>query len=43
MSEKLKSKYQDILKERDTLSNENKRIRHDYDTYVRQSDQVKRT
>lgn len=40
MSEKLKSKYHEVLRERDNLINENKRIRHDYDTFVKQTDQV---
>ena len=40
MSEKLKNKYQDILKERDSLLYENKRVRHDFDTYVKDNDQV---
>lgn len=41
MAEKLRNKYMDVLKERDNLLNENKRVRHDYDLYVKQNDQVK--
>ena len=39
MSEKLRSKYQDALKERDALLYETKRIRGDYDSYVKDTDQ----
>ena len=40
MAEKLRNKYQEILKERDLCSYESKRIRHDFDLYVKESDQV---
>jgi hypothetical protein len=40
MSEKLRNKYQDALKERDMLAYEQKRIRHDYELYVQENDQV---
>ena len=40
MAEKLRNKYMDALRERDNLSNENKRVRHDYEQYVQQNDQV---
>ena len=40
MSEKLRTKYLDALKERDVALYEQKRIRHDYDAYVKQNDQV---
>ena len=42
MSEKLKNKYQEILKERDSLLYENKRVRHDSDTYVKENYQVRK-
>ena len=41
MAENLRNKYMDVLKERDSLLNESKRIRHDYDLYVKENDQVK--
>ncbi len=41
MAEKLRNKYQDIEKERDSLSSELKRVRHDYDSYVKENDQVR--
>ena len=40
MSERLRNKYMEVLKERDVLLYDNKRIRHDYELYVRQNDQV---
>ncbi len=40
MAEKLRSRYLDVLKERDVSLQETKRIRHDYDLYVKQNDQV---
>ena len=40
MSEKLRTKYLDALKERDVALYEQKRVRHDYDAYVKQNDQV---
>jgi hypothetical protein len=40
MAETLRNKYMEVLKERDVLLMENKRVRHDYDTYVKQNDQV---
>ena len=42
MADKLRNKYMDIMKERDLLLNELKRVRHDYDLYVKQNDQVKK-
>ena len=41
MAEKLRSRYLDVLKERDVSLQETKRIRHDYDLYVKQNDQVR--
>ncbi|CAF0876579.1 unnamed protein product [Brachionus calyciflorus] len=41
MAETLRNKYLDVLKERDILLQENKRVRHDYDLYVKQNDQDK--
>jgi hypothetical protein len=41
MAEKLRSRYLDVLKERDVSLQETKRIRHDYELYVKQNDQVK--
>ena len=40
MMEKLRNLYREVLIERDNLAHENKRIRHDYDVYVKQNDQV---
>lgn len=40
MAEKLRNKYSEILKERNFTLNELKRVRHDYDYYVKQTDQV---
>jgi hypothetical protein len=40
MAEKFRNKYLDVQKERDTLSSELKRVRHDYDLYVKENDQV---
>lgn len=40
MADKMRNRYLDVLRERDNLLNENKRIRHDYDQYVKQNDQV---
>ena len=40
MAEKLRTRYLDVLKERDLSLQEQKRIRHDYDLYVKQNDQV---
>jgi hypothetical protein len=40
MTEKLRSKLMEALKERDLSLNETKRIRYDYDLYVKQNDQV---
>ncbi len=40
MADKLKTKYMEVLKERDVLLHDNKRVRHDYDMYVKQNDQV---
>lgn len=40
MAEKLRNKYSEVLKERDLAVSEAKRIRHDYELYVRQNDQV---
>jgi hypothetical protein len=40
MAEKLRNKYQEIQKERDSLRGELKRVRHDYDLYVKENDQV---
>ena len=40
MAEKLRTRYMDVLKERDATLHESKRIRHDYDSYVKQNDQV---
>ena len=41
MVDKLKIKYQQVLKERDISIYESKRIRHDYDIYVKENDQDK--
>jgi hypothetical protein len=41
VTEKLRIQYQEVLKERDILLLEIKRIRHDYDLYVKQNDQDK--
>lgn len=41
MAEKLRQKYMDALIERDRALNESNRIRHDYDSYVKQYDQVR--
>lgn len=38
--EKLRNQYREVLIERDNLAHENKRVRHDYDVYVKQNDQV---
>ena len=40
MSEKLKNKYMEALKEKDIVLLDLKRVRHDYDLYVKQNDQV---
>jgi hypothetical protein len=40
MAEKLRNKYQEALKERDMSFYEAKRIRHDFDSYVHDNDQV---
>lgn len=40
MAEKLRNKYQEALKERDMSLYEVKRIRHDFDSYVQENDQV---
>ena len=40
MADKLKTKYMEVLKERDVLLHDIKRVRHDYDMYVKQNDQV---
>ena len=40
MAEKLRNKYQEALKERDMSLYEAKRIRHDFDLYVQENDQV---
>lgn len=40
MAEKLRNKYQEVLKERDNCLYESKRIRHDFDLYVQENDQV---
>ena len=42
MAGQLRNKYMDIMKDRDLLLNELKRVRHDYDLYVKQNDQVKK-
>lgn len=39
MAEKLRNKYQEVLKERDVALYEVKRVRHDYDSYVKDTDQ----
>lgn len=39
MAEKLRIKYQDVLKERDGVLYELKRVRHDYDAHVKDTDQ----
>ena len=39
MAEKLRHKYQEVLKERDISLYEVKRLRHDYDSYVKDTDQ----
>jgi hypothetical protein len=40
MADKLKTKYMEVLKERDVLLHDIKRVRHDYDMFVKQNDQV---
>ena len=40
MTEKLRNQYREIIKERDLLLHEMKRIKHDYNLYVEQNDQV---
>jgi hypothetical protein len=40
MAEKMRLKYMDVLKERNVLLSEMKRVRHDYELYVKQNDQV---
>lgn len=39
MAEKLRHKYQEVLKERDVALYEVKRVRHDYESYVKDTDQ----
>lgn len=39
MAEKLRNKYQEVLKERDVSLFESKRIRHDYDQFIKDTDQ----
>lgn len=41
MAEKLRNKYSEVLKERDSAFHELKRVRHDYNYYVKQNDQVR--
>lgn len=41
MIEKLRNQYREVVKERDSLLYENKRIRHDYELYVKDNDQEK--
>jgi regulator of replication initiation timing len=41
MIEKLRNQYREVVKERDSLLYENKRIRNDYELYVKDNDQDK--
>jgi hypothetical protein len=40
MADKLKQQYRGLLKEKELMVVESKRLRHDYDLYVKQNDQV---
>jgi hypothetical protein len=41
MVEKLRNQNRDLITEKELVSLESKRLRHDYDLYVKQNDQVR--